>query len=91
MSDEGHRAPKTATELDQAVIVHQPDRSELDEAIAWRDRYITWQTDRMRGSACTEEQIEAMVRKALAMPYAFWINAMLRRQARLSVLMLTRS
>jgi hypothetical protein len=30
--------------------------------------------------ACTEEQIEAMVRKALDMPYAFWIQALLRRR-----------
>jgi hypothetical protein len=79
MSDEGQRAQKTTEELDQIVIGHQPDRSELDEAIAWRDRFIAWQTDRMRGNACTEEQIEAMVRRALDMPYTFWIHAMLRR------------
>ena len=66
------------------VIGHQPDRSELDEAIAWRDRFIAWQTDRMRGNACTEEQIEAMVRKALDMPYTFWIHAMLRRPGHLA-------
>ena len=42
------------------------------------------QTDRMSGDACTEEQIEAMVRHALDMPYAFWIRAMHRPQARLS-------
>jgi len=81
MSDEGQCARKTTAELDQVVIGHQFDRSELDEAIAWRDRYIAWQTDRMRGSSCTEEQIEAMARKALDMPYAFWIHAMPRRQA----------
>ena len=79
MSDEGQRAQKTTEEFDQIVIGHQPDRSELDEAIAWRDRFIAWQTDRMRGKSCTEEQIDAMVRKALDMPYAFWIHAMLRR------------
>jgi len=81
MSDEGHCAPRTAVEVEQAGIGHQFDRSEFDEAIAWRDRYIAWQTDRMRGDACTEEQVEAMVRKALGMPYAFWIDAMPRRQA----------
>ena len=81
MSDEGNRAPGSAAELDQAVIGRQFDRSELDEVMTWRDRYIAWQTDRMRGSACTEEQIEAMVRKALAMPYAFWTDTMLRRAA----------
>jgi len=64
------------------VIGRQPDRSELDEAIAWRDRFIAWQTDRMRDDACTEEQIEAMVRKALDMPYAFWMRAMPRRPGR---------
>jgi hypothetical protein len=79
MSDEGQRDQQTTAEPDQIVTGHQPDRSELDEAIAWRDRFIAWQTDRMRGNACTEEQIEAMVRKALDMPYAFWIHAMPRR------------
>jgi hypothetical protein len=74
MSDEGQRAQKTTAEFDRMVIGTQPDRSELDEAIAW-------QTDRMRGDACTEEQIEAMVRRALDMPYAFWIRAMSRPQA----------
>ena len=83
MSDEGQRAQQTTAELDRMVIGRQPDRSELDEAIAWRDRFIAWQTDRMRGDACTEEQIEAMVRKALDMPYAFWIRAMPRRPGRL--------
>jgi hypothetical protein len=78
MSDEGQRAQKTTEEFDQMVAGHQPDRSELDEAIAWRDRFIAWQTDRMRDNACTEEQIEAMVRKVLDMPYAFWIHAMSR-------------
>jgi hypothetical protein len=81
MSDEGQRAQKTTAELDRMVIARQPDRCELDEAIAWRDRFIAWQTDRMRGDACTEEQIEAMVRRALDMPYAFWIRAMSRRPA----------
>jgi len=66
------------------VIGRQPDRSELDEAMAWRDRFIAWQTDRMRDDACTEEQIEAMVKKALDMPYAFWIRAMPRRPGRLA-------
>jgi hypothetical protein len=33
----------------------------------------------MRANACTEELIEAMVRKTLDMPYAFWIHAMPRR------------
>ena len=84
MSDEGQRAQKTTAELDRMVIARQPDRSELDEAIAWRDRFIAWQTDRMRGDACTDEQIEAMVRKALDMPYAFWIRAMPRRAGRLA-------
>lgn len=81
MSDEGQRAQQTTAELDRIVIGRQPDRSELDEAIAWRDRFIAWQTDRMRGDACTEEQIEAMARKALDMPYAFWIRAMPRGPA----------
>jgi hypothetical protein len=84
MSDEGQRAQQTTAELDRIVIGRQPDRSELDEAIAWRDRFIAWQTDRMRGDACTEEQIEAMARKALDMPYAFWIRAMPRRPGRLA-------
>jgi len=84
MSDEGQRAQKTTAELDPIVIGRQPDRSELDEAIAWRDRFIAWQTDRMRDDACTEEQIEAMARKALEMPYAFWIRAMPRRPGRLA-------
>jgi hypothetical protein len=53
---------------------------ELDEAIAWRDRFIAWQTDRMSGDACTEEQIDALVKHALDMPYAFWIRAMHRPQ-----------
>lgn len=83
MSDEGQRAPKTVAECDQAVIGRQLDRSDLDEAIAWRDRYIAWQSEQLRCDGCTEEQIEAMARKALAMPYAFWIDAMLRRPARL--------
>lgn len=82
MSDEGHCAQKTTADS-QVVIGRQSDRSELDEATAWRDRYIAWQTDQMRGSACTEEQIEAMVRKALDMPYAFWIRAMPRRPSHL--------
>ncbi len=81
MSDESQRARKTTAELNPIVIGHQPDRLELDEAIAWRDRFIAWQTDRMSGDACTEEQIEAMVRHALDMPYAFWIRAMHRPQA----------
>lgn len=51
MSDEGQRAQQTTAELDRMVIARQPDRSELDEAIAWRDRFIAWQTDRMRGDA----------------------------------------
>jgi hypothetical protein len=80
MPDEGQHAQKTPAELDRMVIDGQPDRSELDEAIAWRDRFIAWQTDRMRGDACTEEQIEAMARKALGMPYAFWTRAMSRPQ-----------
>jgi hypothetical protein len=84
MSDEGQRAQQTTAELDRMVIARQPDRSELDEAIAWRDRFIAWQTDRMRGDACTEEQIEAMARKALDMPYAFWIRAMARRPGHLT-------
>jgi hypothetical protein len=83
MTDEGHCAQKTTAEPSQVVIGRQPDRSEFDEAIAWRDRYIAWQTDQMRGKACTEEQIEAMVRKALDMPYAFWIRAMPRLPGRL--------
>jgi hypothetical protein len=78
MSDEGQRARKTTGDFDQTLI-DQPYLSELDEAIAWRDRFMAWQTDRMRGNACTEEQIEAMARKALDMPYAFWIQAMPRR------------
>jgi hypothetical protein len=40
MSDEGQRAQKTTEEFGQMVAGHQPDRSELDEAIAWRDRFI---------------------------------------------------
>jgi hypothetical protein len=63
------------------VTVHHADRFELDEAIAWRDRFIAWETDRMHANAGTEELIEAMVRKALDMPYAFWIHAMPRAQA----------
>jgi hypothetical protein len=78
MSDEGQRAQKTTAELDRMVTSPRPDRSELDEAIAWRDRFIAWEIDRMHGDACTEEQIEAMVRKVLDMPYAFWIRAMSR-------------
>jgi hypothetical protein len=78
MSDEVQRAQKATAELDRMVTLQQPDRSELDEAIAWRDRFIAWEIDRMRGDACTEEQVEAMVRKALDMPYAFWIRAMSR-------------
>jgi hypothetical protein len=85
MPDEDHRAQMTTGELDQMVIGHQPDRFELDEAIAWRDRFIAWQTDRMRGRECTEEQIEAMARKALDMPYAFWIHAMPRRPGHLAI------
>ncbi|HEX6523564.1 MAG TPA: hypothetical protein VF070_26725 [Streptosporangiaceae bacterium] len=81
MSDEGQRAQKTTAEPDRMVIGRRPDRSEFDEAIAWRDRFIAWQIERMRGDACTEEQIEAMVRKALDMPYAFWTRAMSRPQA----------
>ena len=77
MSDEGQRAQKATAELGRRTG-HQPDRSELDEAIAWRDRFIAWEIDRMRDDACTEEQIEAMVAKALDMPYAFWIRAMTR-------------
>jgi hypothetical protein len=83
MSDEGQRARKTTGDFDQMVI-DQPYRSEFDEAIAWRDRFIAWQTERMRGNACTEEQIEAMVKKALDMPYAFWIQAMSRRPGNLA-------
>ena len=79
MSDEGQRAQKTTAEPGQMVTCHQPDRFELDEAMAWRDRFIAWQIDRMRANACTEELIEAMVRKTLDMPYAFWIHAMPRR------------
>jgi hypothetical protein len=82
MSDEGQRAQETTGDSDQMVI-DQAYRSELDEAIAWRDRFIAWQTDRMRGNACTEDQIEAMARKALDMPYAFWIQAMSRRPGNL--------
>ena len=84
MSDEGQRAQKTTAKPDQIVTDYQPDRFELDEAIAWRERFIAWQADRMRGNACTEEQIEAMVRKALDMPYAFWIHAMPRRPGHLA-------
>ena len=79
MSDEGQRAQKTTAEPAQMVTDRQSDRFELDEAMAWRDRFIAWQTDRMRANACTEELIEAMVRKTLDMPYAFWIHAMPRR------------
>jgi hypothetical protein len=82
VSNEDQRAPKTTEDFDQMVI-DQPNRSEFDEAIAWRDRFIAWQTDRMRGNACSEEQIEAMARKALAMPYVFWIQAMHRRPGNL--------
>jgi hypothetical protein len=82
MTDEGQRAQEITGDFDQMVI-DQAYRSELDEAIAWRDRFIAWQTDRMRGNACTEEQIEAMARKALDMPYAFWIRAMPRRPGNL--------
>jgi hypothetical protein len=78
MSDESQRAQQAAAELNRMVTGHRPDRSELDEAIAWRDRFIAWEIDRMRDDACTEEQIEAMVAKALDMPYAFWIRAMTR-------------
>jgi len=78
MSDEGQRAQQATAELDRTLIGRQPDRSELDEAIAWRDRFIAWEIDRMREDECTEEQIEAMVRKVLDMPYAFWIRAMTR-------------
>jgi hypothetical protein len=81
MSDEGQPAQETTVEPGQMVTGHQPDRLELDEAIAWRNRFIAWQTDRMRASACTEAQIEAMVAKALDMPYAFWIHAMPAAQA----------
>jgi hypothetical protein len=84
MSDEGQRAQKTTAERAQMVTGHQADRFELDEAIAWRDRFIAWQTDRMYANACTEELIEAMVRKALDMPYAFWIHAMPRRPGHLA-------
>lgn len=82
MSDDGQCAQKATAELDRMVTGHQPDRSELDEAITWRDRFIAWEIDRMRGDACTEEQIEAMVRKALDMPHAFWIRAMSRPHPR---------
>jgi hypothetical protein len=78
MSDEGQRAQQATAELDRMLIGRQPDRSELDEAIAWRDRFIAWEIDRMRDDECTEEQIEAMVAKVLDMPYAFWIRAMTR-------------
>jgi hypothetical protein len=78
MSDEGQRAEKATADLGRMVIGHKPDRAELDEAIAWRDRFIAWEIDRMRDDACTDEQIEAMVRKALDMPYAFWTRAMTR-------------
>jgi hypothetical protein len=81
MSDEGQRAQKITAERAHMVTGHQADRFELDEAIAWRDRFIAWQTDRMHANACTEELIEAMVRKALDMPYAFWIHAMPSRPA----------
>jgi hypothetical protein len=76
MSDEGQHGYQATAELDRMVSGHQRDRSGLDEAIAWRDRFIAWEIDRMHGDACTEEQIEAMVRKVLDMPYAFWIRAM---------------
>ena len=82
MSDESQRAQQATAELDRMVTGHQPHRSELDEAIAWRDRFIAWEIDRMRGDACTEEQVEAMVRKVLDMPYAFWIRAMTRPSPR---------
>ena len=78
MSDDGQRAQETAEDFGQAVT-DQHYRSEFDEAIVWRDRFMSWQSDRMRGNACTEEQIEAMVRKALDMPYTFWMQARLRR------------
>jgi hypothetical protein len=79
VSDGGHRAQETAEDFDHSVT-DQPCRSEFDEAIVWRDRFMSWQSDRMRGRACTEEQIEAMARKALDLPYAFWIQALLRRR-----------
>jgi hypothetical protein len=79
MSDEGQRAQQATAELGRRAAGHQPDRSELDEAIAWRDRFIAWEIDRMRNDACTDEQIEAMVKKALDMPHAFWIRARSRR------------
>lgn len=78
MSDNGQHAQKATAELGRPAVGHQPDRSELDAAIAWRDRFIAWEIDRMRGDACTEEQIEAVVRKAMDMPHAFWIRAMSR-------------
>jgi hypothetical protein len=78
MSDEGGHAQRVAAELDRMMTGCQPNQSELDEAIAWRDRFIAWEIDRMRDDACTDEQIEAMLRKALDMPYAFWIRAMTR-------------
>jgi hypothetical protein len=84
MSDEGQSFQKATAELDRMLIGHQPGRSELDEAIAWRDRFIAWEIDRMRDDECTEEQIEAMVAKVLDMPYAFWIRAMARAAPRLS-------
>ena len=76
MSDENQCAQETPAELDQMVSGYQPDQFELDEANVWRDRFIAWQADRMRDKACTERQIEAMVWKALDMPYAFWVHAM---------------
>ena len=75
MSDDGQRTQETAEDFGQTVT-DQPYRSEFDEAIVRRDRFMSWQSDRMRGRACTEEQIEAMARKALDMPYAFWIQAL---------------
>ena len=83
MSEEGQSFQKATAELDRMVIGHQPGRSELDEAIAWRDRFIAWEIDRMRDDECTEEQIEAMVAKVLEMPYAFWIRAKTRAASRL--------
>jgi len=78
VSDDGQCAYETAEDFYQTVINHAY-RSEFDEAIMWRDRFMSWQSDRMRRHACTEEQIEAMARKALDMPYAFWIQALFRR------------
>jgi hypothetical protein len=83
MPDHHPRAPKTP-DHHHPTATRQPDRPELDEAIAWRDRFITWQTDKMHGNACTEEQIQAMVRKALDMPHAFWTHAMPTRPAHLT-------